>query len=307
MVWTVTTDGRDEAARILDRTLEPPPRSFDPSAMQRHFALTELYVGLLAAKVEADLARVPPRLTSPQRKKALAGLYARAHHRGWRWHMAGDIVELHWTQQDDGGTKAMVQLPGVVLELVQSRRRLFIECETPVEALGGAGREAKAGSLLARLARWERYLCGIVDLQANATWYQRRFHDGYAPEVVFLVWSDRRAVTAGASIEEWQRKSRAGTHLAARALSLGQALKELLPLSGHAAPAAKDGSVDYLKIRNSDALALNRFVASARADLLERRKIAAAANKEPPRVPDDYERVKGLVISLQDQLHRNGQ
>lgn len=84
----------------------------------------------------------------------------------------------------------------------------------------------KPNSTLAKLDRWETYVTGLADVAARRTWYSQRYPDSYAPEVIFLVPSDRRAKTVNGAIDEWRRKT-VGAELEVRALTLPAMLAEL--------------------------------------------------------------------------------
>jgi hypothetical protein len=206
--------------------------------------------------------------------------------------------------------------PDALLELVEQRRRLFIECEMGTHTIQPVNDDTKPNSTVSKLARWEAYVGGVCDVATRHTWYQQRFPDGYAPEVLFLVHSERRARNVTAAIDVWRRRS-GGARLKARALTLAQALAELLPLVGASVPRqalalvapqaeAPTGKVAATFERERSALSdsemrgLIRFFSSTRADLKKRQLAATAARAALPAVPDDYEAVKALVKRLDE-------
>lgn len=310
-VWGLTADGYGEAGLLLDEELVVPPVDFEPETMAHHVALTELYVGLLAAPVDAALARVPPRLTPAQRQKALAGLYARAYHRAWRWTVVGDRTQLPWKLYEDGRQKDKVLRPDAVLELLADKRRLFIEAETGTHTVVPRHADNKPNSTMAKLDRWETYMSGLGDIGARRTWYQVRYPDAFAPEVIFLVHNEKRVATVEAAMSDWRRKT-PGARLETRALTLSQVLTELgvAPPHPSVARAARDSFSKRVEPRVAAGVELTAaevhllvgFVNDFRKDFKRRKLLDAQQHPGPVHEPEGYEAVKGLAVKLSATL-----
>ncbi len=295
-VWGLTAAGYREAELLLDEELTPPPIDFEPETMAHHVQLTELYVGLLAAQVEPRLAQVPPNLSPADRRKALAGLYARALHRSWRWTVVGDGVVLPWKVHEDGRARDRVLKPDAVLELPAERRRLFLEAETGSHTVVPRHGDNKPNSTLSKLDRYEAYLTGAADA-SRRSWYQAKYADGFAPELWFLVHSERRAATVTAALGAWRQKH-PGAVLDARALTLASALAEL----GGVAPVVREknsgaGRGGFV-LSAEEAAALVRLVYFVRKEFKERQAVAIDDGLPAPAAPPGYELLKPVIARL---------
>jgi hypothetical protein len=310
-VWGLTPAGYVEAGLLLDEELEPPPVDFEPETMAHHVALTELYVGVLAAPLDAALKKIPPRLSPLLRKKALSGLYARAFHRAWRWTVVGDGVTLPWKIYEDGRTKDKVLRPDAVLELVEPRRRVFIEAETGTHTVVPRHADNKPNSTMSKLDRWETYVSGLGDVEGRRSWYQLRYPDGYAPEVLFLVHSEKRAKTVNDAIGQWHRKH-PSAELDARALTLPQVLEELgvAPAEGARSERISNGafssreksgtggSAGRIVLSEAEADVVVQFMTAFHSDFKRRQGRPVGAPAEAVVKPEPYEPMKALARRL---------
>ncbi|HEY3585554.1 MAG TPA: hypothetical protein VGK85_00310, partial [Myxococcaceae bacterium] len=89
-------------------------------------------------------------------------------------------------------------LPDAILEVPSARRRLFIECETGTHTLVPVSRD-KHQATVRKAERYETFLRGLADVPNKVTHYARKYPDGWAAEVLFLVPTEgRRASTEAA-------------------------------------------------------------------------------------------------------------
>lgn len=324
-VYSLTANGDYEAERVA-----PGGSSADPvdiASMAHHLELTELYVRLHEASLSTAVRELPSSPRRGGRGRALEAVYARGAHPSWRWMVAGDAVSLPWKEYAKGALKDRVIRPDAVLELVNLRRRLFVEQETGSHTIRAVSPD-KPGATTEKVKRYATYVSGFVDVQARTTWYAHRYGDGFRPELVLIEPSEARCVAVRAAIQPLVRAPlvvhvwtlEAAVSALTVDLALGVAGSDV-PTGRHEAPAATS-------LTSTEAAALKRFFASARADLKTRQADAGGALKallgaklssqvapeeqqrliaggkalyaklRAPVVPDEYEAVRALVTRL---------
>jgi hypothetical protein len=99
---------------------------------------------------------------------------------------------------DDGRLRDRVLLPDAVLEVPSARLRLFLECETGSHTLVPVSRD-KHQATLRKADRYETFLAGLADVPNRVTHYARKYPDGWAAEVLFLVPTEGRRMSTEAA------------------------------------------------------------------------------------------------------------
>jgi len=170
-VWAPTVNGYYVAMDVLGSSLRIPAHDVAPEFLGHTIALNDLFVRLMATG-DKHFAR------------------ARVDRFAWR---CSDSVRLPWTEYDmrAGKRNSRVIHPDAVLELPGQRRRIFIECETGSQPIASVN-DDKGGATVAKIQRYESFLRGFADVSAKRTHYAEQFPDGFAPEVLFLVFSNAR-------------------------------------------------------------------------------------------------------------------
>jgi hypothetical protein len=285
-LWTLTAAGYATAQAILETPLKIPRADVGATFREHLVTLNDLLVGLLTPR---------------------PGTYARARQTVFRW-MTSDLVRLPWRQylQKSGRQLERVVFPDAVLELPQSRRRLFLECEMGTHSIV-AGTDQKAGSTLSKVENYSGFIRGFADSVKGETFYAREYPDGWTPEVLFLIRTTARVILVNEAIAQW-RADRLGTPLVVRALTFDQARDELLShLRGAtSAPHAGGdiGTTAQLGLLTKELGALREFYnATVLASKAARAK--ARARREPiPEYPPRTEEVQALIERLQAAVSR---
>jgi hypothetical protein len=294
-------------------------------SLAHHLQLTELYVRLL----EATLPALPSAARRRGRPKEGTAIYARASHPEWRWLIGGEAVQLPWKEYAKGALKDRLIRPDAVLELMRSKRRLFLEEETGSHTVRAVSPD-KPGATVEKVKRYVSYVSGFVDAHARTTWYQGRYPDGFRPELVLLEPSEARCATVRSAVESLVKSTPLQLHVwtvdtaAARlveALSLRPASAPVEPPTGRheaAGPTLTPQEVDALKrfflSTRSDLKARQADAGGALKGLLARRPVVQGAPEEAakvvgaakslyerlrsPTVPEAYDEVKALVSRL---------
>jgi hypothetical protein len=318
-VYSVTPDGDSQAERVAPggTSLD----AVDPASLAHHLALAELYVRLQ----EATLPRAPLPAKRGRPKRGTS-LYARATHPAWRWLAGGESVSLPWKEYAKGALKDRLIRPDAVLELVSQRRRLFLEEETGSHTVRAVSPD-KPGATVEKVKRYVAYVSGFVDAHARTTWYQQRYPDAFKPELVLLQPSEARCATVREAVASIARPP-----LTLHVWTLETAVRALVADLGLTPSPPADvptgRSTPEFNLTPTEAAALKRFFASARADLKARQADAGGALKallgaklssqvppeeqqrliaggkalyaklRAPVVPDEYEAVRALVTRL---------
>jgi hypothetical protein len=323
-VYSVTVDGDRQAESVAPggRSLD----AVDVASMAHHLQLTELYVRLLEGGLPASV-RQPRGRGRPKGEP----IYVRARHPRWRWAVGGEAVSLPWKEYAKGLLRERLIRPDAVLDVLDARRRLFIEEETGSHTVRAVSPD-KPGATVEKVKRYVAYVTGFVDAAARTTWYQSRYPDGFVPELVLLQPSEARCVMVRKAVEAFVRPP-----LKLSVWTLEQAVEALrapLGLPAQSSPAAPSdvptGKHDAPLgpvLTAAEVAALTAFFKSARADLKLRQADAGAALKgllarrpalpaspdeqkavgaakalyerlRAPVVPEGYDAVRALVVRL---------
>jgi hypothetical protein len=280
-LWALTAAGYATAQAILETPLKIPRADVGAAFREHLVTLNELLVSLLTPTT---------------------GTYARAQETRFRW-MTSDVVRLPWKQylQKSGRHLERVVFPDAVLELSQSRRRLFLECEMGTHSIV-ARTDQKAGSTLSKVENYSGFIRGFADSVKGETFYARKYPDGWTPEVLFLIRSRARVKSVDEAIAQWQA-DRLGAPLAVRALTFEQAGDELLShiRGATSAPRASDyaGTTAQLRLVPAELAALREFY-NATVLASKAARARARARREPiPEYPPRTEEVQALIERLQ--------
>ncbi|MDP1914959.1 MAG: replication-relaxation family protein [Myxococcales bacterium] len=263
-VYSVTAEGDSLAERAAPGGVSLD--AVDVASLAHHLGLTELYVRLL----EAGLRR-PAEPSRRGRPKEGSAVYARAHHPSWRWLVGGEAVSLPWKEYAKGALKERLIRPDAVLELVGARRRLFLEQETGSHTIRAVSLD-KPGATTEKVKRYMAYVTGYVDAQARTTWYQRRYPDGFRPELVLLEPSEARCVLVREAVQQLVRPPLV-VHVwtleaAVASLAADLGLRSAVPAPAEVPTGKHEPGGVALTVGEVEAL--KRFFVSARADLKAR-------------------------------------
>ena len=178
LLWTPTPTGYLVARRELQREVKVPRIDVGAAFAEHAVALTDLFVALAAPYVQGG---VPVRALP------------------FRWDVTEDS-HLPWREPAaDGRPRDRVILPDAVLEVPAARRRLFIECETGTHTLVPVSRD-KPQATVRKAERYETFLAGLADVPNRVTHVARKYPDGWAAEVLFLVPTDGRRLSTEAAL-----------------------------------------------------------------------------------------------------------
>src|SRR5215831_3985423 len=153
----------------------------------------------------------------------------RASHPCFRW-IPSDRVRLVWGEWEmrNGRKQQRVIQPDAVLELPPRRRRFLLECEMGTQMISPRNGNAP-GATLSKADRYHTFLTEISNLDGRKTHYQAQYADAFAPEVLFLAQSEKRASSINAALATWRTQRRP---CAIRALTFDAAVIELRSLAG---------------------------------------------------------------------------
>jgi hypothetical protein len=313
--WSLTPAGYVEAERVLEDALDVPRDDIGAEFLEHHVLLAALFVELLAVSVDAAADKAP---SGAPRRDAWRGIYARALHPNFRWIVVGNR-DLPWRQPSSGKEEKRVLRPDAILELPLSRRRLFIEAEMGTHTIVSAS-DSKAGATLAKAERYEAFCTLMSGPGTKRTWYAERFDDGFSPEVLFLVRTPVRVRSVSRALEGW-RRSHPNSKCAVRVATIEEAVSELLPAVGCAAPAfvtpavaaeipgraesaqpivmsAGAAAASGLELAPQDVTALEAYFVATQSDFKRRRDLARLQNSSIPEYPQAAKDVHALVRRL---------
>ncbi|MFT3714042.1 MAG: replication-relaxation family protein [Archangium sp.] len=301
LAWTLTPGGFVEAENVLETELEVPRDDIGAEFLDHHVLLTDLFVGLLAAPVDAQVAALANR---GSRRQELGRVFARAHHPSFRWVVVGDR-DLPWKQPAGAKLEARLLRPDAFLELTSARRRVFVESEMGSQTIAAVS-ASKLGATTSKMDRYESFCTLVSSSTSRRTWYAERFTDGFKPEVLFLVRSEVRQASVQRAIDAWRRAHPSATCLF-RCATVEGALAEFLPTLGHSrsdgdgeptSPPAQVGAA----LTQSEVRAFTTYFAACQADFKTRRDRARAAGKPPPEYPAATQEAHALFERLRKQL-----
>lgn len=304
--WGLTPAGYVEAERFLEAELDVPRDDIGADYLDHHVLLTDLLVGLLAAPVDAAVAKLS---ASMKKRQELGHVYARASHPSFRWCVVGDR-DLPWKQPVGAKLEARLLRPDAFLELPGVRRRIFVESELGTHTIVAAS-ASKTGATTAKMDRYEAFCTLVTGPATRRSWYAERFPDGMKPEVLFLVRSAVRQASVQRAVDAWKR-GHPGAVCTFRVATVDAALAELRPVLGLPvadAPEAEPRTVPpgavaappAAALSPADLKALTNYFQSSQADFKARRDRARAAGKPPP----EYPTATGDVHALLERLRRH--
>ena len=276
------------------------PGDVQAEYLEHHVFFSEVFVRLLGGGLEARLQRIDTKAGRLQRQKQLGQLYARSEHRSWRWVASGATLQLPWREFTGGEAKDRLIRPDALLEFGSRRLRVFIEGETGSQPIQSRNK-SRHGATTAKLDRYLAYVTGLADAAARVTWYQQRFPDGFAPELVLLLPAGQRLKNVEAAIQAWKAQKPLAAKLVITALSVDGVLEKYGPLAGvaqtsRASPLAPAGPGP------GELVVAREFFESVRADLKRRQALVAQAQQQSPErkvsmpaIPARYEEMKALV------------
>jgi hypothetical protein len=298
--WSLTATGRRVVEGWWGEDVEE-PGALHAEYLEHHVFFTDVFVRLLGGGLEGRLARVDAKASRLQRQKQLGQLYARAEHRSWRWVATGSLLQLPWREFTGGEARDRLIRPDAMLEFGAKRLRVFIEGETGSQPIQSRNKN-RHGATMAKLDRYLAYFTGLADAAARVSWYQQRFPDGFAPELVFVLPEGQRLKNVEAAIQTWKAQKPLAAKLAVTALSVDGVLAKYGLLAG-VPPQASVSVAPMAATPAASELAVAReFFESVRTDLKRRQARAVQAQQQSPErkvsmpvVPARYEEMKALL------------
>jgi len=299
--WCLTPAGYAEAERFTESPRDVPRDDIGAEFLDHHVLLTDLFVGLLAAPVDAAVAKLDARLGRQQ----IGRVFARGAHPGFRWLVVGDR-DLPWKQPNAGQLEARVLRPDALFELLASRRRIFVESEIGTHTIVAVS-ASKTGATTSKMDRYESFCTLLSGPATRKTWYAERFSDGFKPEVLFLVRTALRATSVQRAVEAW-RIAHPLAVCTFRVATVEQAVTSLLPqVSSATAPSPGASEKVAPPVPKSpgvlaapDVKVLLNYFASAQADFKARRDRARASGAVPPAYPTNEREVYALLQRLRE-------
>lgn len=303
--WSLTAAGYVEAERFLETELDVPRDDIGAEYLDHHVLLTDLLVGLLAAPVDAAVAKLGGTL---KKRQDLGRIYARASHPSFTWCVVGDR-DLPWKQPVGAKLEARLLRPDAFLELASSRRRIFVESELGTHTIVAAS-ASKTGATTSKMDRYESFCTLVTGPATRRSWYAEKFPDGMKPEVLFLVRSAVRQASVQRAVDAWKRAHPTAV-CTFRVATVEVALAELLPAIGVAVAPASDvepktvppGALlaPVAALSPADVKVVTNYFQSSQAHFKARRDQARAAGKPPP----EYPAATGELHALIERLRRH--
>ena len=189
----------------------PDPPTHDPPGaefLEHDMLLNELYVALAVAA---------------KRKKVSFDQLP------FRW-LPSDSARLPWTEYDRDASSSTSRLicPDATLELLQVRRRVFIELETGAHTLGFQ-REGAPGrnATKTKIERYTRFVVTPTTGLGNDTAYLQTFPDGWNAELLFVVPSRARRDAIAEFVASSWRPMNESAQFSIRALTFDEAPTDL--------------------------------------------------------------------------------
>lgn len=310
--WGLTPAGYIEAETALDGPLDVPRDDVGEAYLEHHVLLSELFVGLLEARVLRSMKSAPASKVPTHRYR---GIHARAIHPGFRWQVTGD-KDLPWREPQGGDVTSRVLRPDAILEFPQLRRRVFVEAEQGTHTIVSAS-ESRLGATLSKAKRYEAYCTLLADASTRSSWYATKYPDRFAPEVLFLVRSPRRVASVEEALLPWHRESPRACGL--RVATVDAALAHFRPLLGAEVDAAAPGAGSAASaagvlqdLRKEEAAALRAFFGDPSVRRLiegvkERREVARRAGTPESELPKYPEGWGNDLVELLKRVKRAGE
>lgn len=297
--WCLTPAGYVEAERFAEAERDVPRDDIGAEYLDHHVLLTELLVGLIAAPVDAAVAKLDARSGRQQ----IGRIFARAAHPAFRWTVVGDR-DLPWKQSNGSKLEARVLRPDALLEIVASRRRIFVESEIGTHTIVAAS-SSKTGATTSKMDRYESFCTLVTGPSTRKTWYAERFADGFKPEVLFLVRTAVRQSAVQRAVDAWRavHPLAVGTF---RVATVEHAVTSLLPqvssvtASDNAERTAPPVPKSAGALAAAEIKVLFNYFTSAQADFKARRDRARASGAVPPSYPSNEREVYALLQRLRE-------
>lgn len=211
-VWTTTDSGWAEVERLVPYVSSAPPAPLGWQAMEHHIALTNVLVALIIHYGPDPTFSV---LDLP-----------------FRWHPDSDSqIDFKIYDKNSGGLVSTAIKPDATIEIPERRRRLFLELEIGTNSITTDRPFAfNPGAITRKLERYSAFFSGLVELQANTTWYTKRYSDAFAPEILFLVHSTGRKERVSYIIEKMLGGALTPRPFTCRVITLDEAPAHLMAL-----------------------------------------------------------------------------
>ncbi len=287
LAWTLKPLGYLAAHNVFSGTPEQP--THDPPGaefLEHDMLLNELYVALaLAAK----------------RKKLPFDRWP------FRW-LPSDSARLPWTEYDRQASLPASRLicPDATIELLQVKRRMFVELETGTHTLG-FNREGAPGrnATKTKIERYTRFVVTPTSSLTSETFYTQTFPDAWPAELLFVVpTAARRDAIAEYVISSW-RPLNASPRFTIRALTLEEAplmLCRAAQLSAEAAALTPRPAAANIALTAAEVHAFYDFYNRAVAAIAAVRQFAKnnphVASLPVPEYPPNHEVVKQVCLRL---------
>jgi hypothetical protein len=286
LAWCLKPLGYMAARNLFSATPDQPTHD-PPSAefLEHDVWLNELYVALAAAA---------------KRKKLSYDRWP------FRW-LPSDSARLPWTEFDRDASSLASRLicPDATLELLQAKRRVFIELETGTHTLG-FNREGAPGrnATKTKIERYTRFVVTPTSAIASGTFYMQTFPDAWPAELLFVVPSAARRDAIAEFVASFWRASNESVQFSIRALTFDEAPLDLCRAAQLSAEAASPrivtagGALTPAEIR-----AIYDFYNGAIAAIAAVRQFAKsnpqlAASLAIPEYPSHHHIVKQLCVRL---------
>jgi len=287
LAWALKPLGYLTAHNHFSGTPDPP--THDPPGaefLEHDMLLNELYVALAAAA---------------KRKKLSFDRWP------FRW-LPSDSARLPWTEFDGETSSPASRLicPDATLELVQAKRRVFIELETGTHTLGFQ-REGAPGrnATKTKIERYARFVMTPTTGLGNDTFYLQTFSDGWPAELLFVVPSRARREAIAEFVASSWRPMSDSVQFSIRALTFDEAPTDL---SRAAQLSAESGSTPRIAMTAAALLpdevrAVYEFYNGTIAAIAAVRQFAKsnpqlAAALPVPDYPSNHNIVKQLCVRL---------
>jgi hypothetical protein len=204
-----------------------------------------------------------------------------------------DLSRIEWLDYRGGVPRTRVLLPNASLEFPS--RRVFVECEAgPLSS----ARSNEDGAVLAKIAQYHRLITGrapVAGAQMPQTFFASIFRDGRAPELIFLVPSERRR----AHLDELFAREKVSTSAPLR-IRVGTPV-ELAQALGSAGAAKSDHprTAKGAVLRASGIRTLRSFFTAVVLPVKQARAAARAAGTAVPPYPAGTDDVHRLLVALE--------
>ena len=287
VAWSLKPLGYMAAHNLFEGTPEQP--THDPPGaefLEHDVLLNDLYVTLAVAA---------------KRKKVPFDRWP------FRWRPS-DSTRLPWTEYDRDASSPASRLicPDATLELLQVKRRIFIELETGAHTLGFQ-REGAPGrnATKTKIDRYTRFVVTPTTGLGNDTAYLQTFSDGWPAELLFVVPSRARRDAIAEFVASSWRLMNDSAQFSIRALTFDEApihLCRAAQFSPQATPTPRI-AIAGQALSPEEVRALYDFYNGAIAAIAAVRQFAKsnpqlAATLPVPDYPSNHNIVKELCVRL---------